>query len=178
MFLGGFRHPPNVDCAIHLVQEILPLVREAVGPVPVVIVGSHPPEEVEALAEVDGVEVAGFVEDLGPYFQRHRLMAAPLRFGAGVKGKITHSMAAGLPVVTTSIGAEGLTGVNGEHMLVADDHAGFAAAVAALYRDDDLWRRLSSNAQALAARRFEPRVAHDALAGILEAVMSGSVPAR
>jgi O-antigen biosynthesis protein len=178
MFLGGFRHPPNVDCAVHLVREILPLVREALGDVRVAIVGSHPPKEVEALAEVDGVEVAGFVEDLAPFFQRYRMLAAPLRFGAGVKGKITHSMAAGLPVVTTSIGAEGLTGVNGEHMLVADDHAGFAAAIATLYRDDDLWRRLSSNAQALAAKRFEPRVAHDALAGILESVMAGSAPAR
>jgi GT2 family glycosyltransferase/SAM-dependent methyltransferase len=179
MFLGGFRHPPNVDCAVHLVQEILPRVRDALGAVvPVTIVGSHPPEEVQALAEVDGVEVPGFVGDLAPYFQRHRLMAAPLRFGAGVKGKITHSMAAGLPVVTTSIGAEGLTAVDGEHLLVADDDAGFAAAIAALYRDDDLWRRLSANAQALAAKRFEPHVAHDALAGILEAVIAGSAPAR
>jgi GT2 family glycosyltransferase/SAM-dependent methyltransferase/glycosyltransferase involved in cell wall biosynthesis len=179
MFLGGFRHPPNVDCAVHLVQQILPLVRKALGAtIPVAIVGSHPTDEVQALAEVEGVEVAGFVENLTPYFQRHRLLAAPLRFGAGVKGKITHSMAAGLPVVTTTIGAEGLTAVNGEHLLVADDDAAFAAAIATLYRDDDLWRRLSSNAQALAQKRFEPQVARDALATILESVTSGSAAAR
>jgi GT2 family glycosyltransferase len=169
MFLGGFQHPPNVDCAVHLVRDVLPLVRREIGAVPMTIVGSHPPESVRALAEeVEDVEVTGFVEDVAPYFERARLMAAPLRFGAGINGKITHSLASGLPVVTSSLGAEGLAGVSGEHFLVADDDAGFAAAVTDVYRDDVLWKRLSSNGRALAAKRFSPDVVRDALARMLE----------
>jgi len=168
MFLGGFQHPPNVDCAVHLVRDVLPLVRRQLGSVPMTIVGSHPPDEILALAEeVEDVEVTGFVEDLAPYFQGVRLMAAPLRYGAGVNGKITHSLANGLPVVTTSLGAEGLSGVHGEHFLIADDDESFAAAVADAYRDDVLWKRLSSNGRALAGERFNPKVALDALAEIL-----------
>jgi GT2 family glycosyltransferase/SAM-dependent methyltransferase len=170
MFLGGFHHPPNVDCAIHLVRDVLPLVRRALGSVPVAIVGSHPSPEVLALSEVEDVEVTGFVEDLTPYFQRYRLMAAPLRFGAGVNGKITHSLASGLPVVTTAIGAEGLAGVDGEHLLVADDLESFASAVASLYRDDGLWERLSANGRTLAAERFGPDVAVETLERMLAGV--------
>jgi glycosyltransferase involved in cell wall biosynthesis len=173
MFLGGFLHPPNVDCVVHLVQDVLPLVRAELGPVALTIVGSHPPDVVRALADVDGVSVTGFVEDLDPYFQGCRLMAAPLRYGAGVNGKITHSLAQGLPVVTTSIGAEGLAGVDGEHLLVADDLEEFAARVVRLYRDDELWERLSAKGRALAAERFDPQVAVDALARILEAIRVG-----
>jgi O-antigen biosynthesis protein len=169
MFLGGFQHPPNVDCAVHLVRDVVPLVRQELGPVPVTIVGSHPPDAVRALAqESEDVEVTGFVEDLTPYFEGFRLMAAPLRYGAGVNGKITHSLASGLPVVTTSLGAEGLSGVDGEHFLIADDVESFAAAVADLYRDDVLWQRLSSNGRTLAAERFNPKVAFDALARMLD----------
>jgi GT2 family glycosyltransferase/SAM-dependent methyltransferase len=176
MFLGGFHHPPNVDCAIHLVRDVVPLVRRALGSVRVAIVGSHPPPEVLALSEVDDVEVTGFVEDLTPYFQRYRLMAAPLRFGAGVNGKITHSLASGLPVVTTAIGAEGLAGVNGQHLLVADDVESFAAAVAKLYGDDGLWERLSANGRALAAERFGPGVAVEALERMLAGI--AATPSR
>jgi GT2 family glycosyltransferase/SAM-dependent methyltransferase len=169
MFLGGFQHPPNVDCAVHLVRDILPLVRREIGLVPMTIVGSHPPDAIRALTEeVEDVEVTGFVEDVTPYFSGHRLMAAPLRFGAGINGKITHSLASGLPVVTTSLGAEGLSGVNGEHFLVADDDESFAAAVTDVYRDDALWKRLSSNGRTLAAERFSPNVVHDALARMLD----------
>jgi hypothetical protein len=169
MFLGGFLHPPNVDCVVHLVRDVLPLVRAELGPVALTVVGSHPPEVVRALAEVEGVTVTGFVQDLDPYFQGCRLMSAPLRYGAGVNGKITHSLASGLPVVTTSVGAEGLAGVDGEHLLVTDGLEEFAAAVVRLYRDDALWERLSANGRALAAERFDPQVAVDALARILDA---------
>jgi glycosyltransferase involved in cell wall biosynthesis len=169
MFLGGFQHPPNVDCAVHLIRDVLPLVRREIGEVPVTIVGSHPPDAVRALADVvEGVEVTGFVDDVAPYFQRARLMAAPLRFGAGVNGKITHSLASGLPVVTSALGAEGLSGVSGEHFLVADDDASFAAAIADVYRDDVLWKRLATNGRALAAQRFSPDVVRTALAAMLE----------
>jgi O-antigen biosynthesis protein len=168
MFLGGFYHRPNVGAAVHLVRELLPRIRELAGPLPVAIVGTNPPPVVEELAEVDGVEVTGFVEDLRPYFDRYRVMAAPLLYGAGVKGKVTQSLAAGLPVVTTPVGAEGLGAESGVHLMVAEDDASFAAAVAEVCRDDALWERLSAQGRELAGERFAPQVAQRELGRMLE----------
>ena len=167
MFLGGFRHTPNCDTAIHLVENLLPRIRAELGPVGLAIVGSHPTAAVRALADVPGVEVPGFVEDLTPWFQRSRLMAAPLLYGAGVKGKLTHSMASGLPVVTTPLGAEGLHARSEVELLIAADDTAFVEAVVRLYRDDELWTTLSAAGRALAARCFGPQVARTALAEIV-----------
>ena len=167
MFLGGFGHTPNVDAAIHLVEDLLPRIRQRLGPVGLAIVGSRPPDAVKALAEVAGVEVTGFVDDLTPWFERSRLMVAPLRYGAGVNGKLTHSMASGLPIVTTPIGAEGLGAADGSDLLIAEDDDAFVAAVARLYGDDELWTQMSWAGLRLAGERFGPRVAREALAEIL-----------
>jgi GT2 family glycosyltransferase/SAM-dependent methyltransferase len=167
MFLGGFAHSPNVDAAIRLVEDLLPRIRAELGPVGLAIVGSNPPAAVKALARVDGVEVTGFVEDLTPWFERSRMMVAPLVYGAGVNGKLTHSMASGLPIVTTAVGAEGLQGRDGADLLIAADEEAFVAAVVRLYRDDALWTRLSQAGLALAARRFGPEVARSALEQIV-----------
>ena len=107
LFVGGFEHPPNVDAALALVNDVMPLVWERLGDVPVTIAGSKPTPEVEALAGPN-VEITGWVEDLQPLIDGARAMAAPLRYGAGMKGKVTQSLGAGLPVVTTPTGAEGL----------------------------------------------------------------------
>jgi glycosyltransferase involved in cell wall biosynthesis len=168
MFLGGFGHAPNVHAAIHLVEDLLPAIRDELGPVGLTIVGSRPPAAVKALADVEGVEVTGFVEDLAPWFERSRVMVAPLLYGAGVNGKLTHSMACGLPIVTTPVGAEGLRARDGVDLLIGEDDDAFAAAVARVYRDDALWARMSRAGLALAAELFGPRVAREALAEILE----------
>ena len=88
--------------------------------------GPDPPAEVQALAAPD-IEVTGWVEDLGPLLDRVMVFVAPLRYGAGMKGKVTESLAAGVPVVTTSVGAEGLRAESGRDLMVADDDAGFVA---------------------------------------------------
>jgi glycosyltransferase involved in cell wall biosynthesis len=175
MFLGGFHHQPNVGAAVQLVRELLPRIRELAGPVPVAIVGTNPPPVVQELAEVDGVEVTGFVEDLAPYFERFRVMAAPLLYGAGVKGKVTQSLAAGLPVVTTPVGAEGLGAQSGRDLMIAEDDASFAAAVAEVCDDDALWERLSEHGRELAEARFAPRVAQDVLVRLLEDAPAASL---
>jgi glycosyltransferase involved in cell wall biosynthesis len=89
------------------------------------------------------VDVTGYVEDADPYFNAAAVFVAPLRYGAGVKGKIGHAMSRGLPVVTTSIGAEGIGIIDGVHGLVRDDAESFAAAVAEVSSDRELWGRLS-----------------------------------
>jgi O-antigen biosynthesis protein len=155
LFVGGFEHPPNVDAALHLVKDVMPEVWRELGDVRVSIVGAEAPAEVRALAS-PLVDVLGWVEDLQPLLDGSRLMLAPLRYGAGMKGKVTQCLAAGLPVVTTSIGAEGLLSQGGEDepneqeaLLIADAPRDLAAHAVRLYSDSDLWRRLSSSGQEL-----------------------------
>jgi glycosyltransferase involved in cell wall biosynthesis len=97
------------------------------------------------------------VEDLQPLLERSRLMVAPLRFGAGLKGKVTQCLAEGLPVITTTIGAEGLEVQDGESILIADDASEIAARVVRAYRDDELWRRISRAGQSIVAAACSPQ---------------------
>lgn len=148
LFIGGFAHTPNVDAAVKLVRDVMPAVWRELHDVRVSIVGADAPPEVKSLASAR-VDVTGWVEDLQPLLERSRLMLAPLTYGAGIKGKVTQCLAAGLPVVTTTIGAEGLGA--GDAMLVSDDPLGLAAYTIRLCRDDALWERLSRAGQALIA---------------------------
>ena len=150
VFVGGFQHPPNFDAVVELVHHIMPLVWRELPGCRLTIVGPEARAELEALAS-ERVHVAGWVEDLDPVLDGARAMVAPLRYGSGMKGKITQSLAAGLPVVTSTVGAEGLAATGGEQLLVADDPEEFAAAVVRLYGDDELWRRLSAAGIRLAA---------------------------
>jgi GT2 family glycosyltransferase/SAM-dependent methyltransferase/glycosyltransferase involved in cell wall biosynthesis len=159
LFVGGFEHVPNVDAAIRLVKEVMPSVWSEIGDVRVTIAGPSAPAEVQALMS-PLVDVVGWVEDLSPLFEQSRLLVAPLRFGAGMKGKITHSLAVGLPVVTTSIGAEGIvdSGLDGnsareECLLIADDLRELASQTIRLYQDHELWQRKSQAGQALITER-------------------------
>jgi glycosyltransferase involved in cell wall biosynthesis len=119
-FIGGYRHPPNVDAANWAAHSIMPLLRQQVPEVELLLVGSHMPDEVAALAASDILPV-GFVPSLDDIFARVRLTIAPLRYGAGLKGKVLESMAAGVPCVMTTIAAEGLNLPAGLRSLVADD---------------------------------------------------------
>jgi glycosyltransferase involved in cell wall biosynthesis len=166
LFVGGFQHQPNADAAKWLVEAILPLVRRELGEIPVTIVGPDPPPAVLAL-NGDGVEVAGWVKDLQPLLDGSRVMVAPLRYGAGVKGKVTQSLAAGLPVVTTTIGAEGLNAQDGREMLIADDPAGLAERIVRAYRDDALWGSLSEAGRDLVGRTASPDSLRRGVAALL-----------
>jgi len=176
LFVGGFEHHPNVDAAVRLVRQVMPAVWRELKDVQVTIVGSDPPPEVTALAS-PLVDVTGWVEDLQPLLDKSRLMLAPLRFGAGLKGKITQALAAGLPVVTTQVGAEGLEGEEGEFLLVAEDAEALAAHVVRVYRDDELWRGLSHSGQALIAQQCSTELVADRLRQLLEIVPTTPVDA-
>jgi GT2 family glycosyltransferase/SAM-dependent methyltransferase len=166
LFVGGFEHQPNVDAAICLVREVMPIVWRELGDVQVTIVGPHAPSEVQTLAS-PLVDVAGWIEDLQPLLEGSRLMVAPLRYGAGMKGKITQALAAGLPVTTTSIGAEGLEGHDEECLLIADDPKGLATHTIRAWRDDELWRSLSHAGQELIAERCSTEVVSGRLGHLL-----------
>lgn len=167
LFVGGFDHPPNVDAALHLCREIMPLVHRELNGVKLTLVGPNPPPEVLELAS-ERVEVTGWVEDLRPILETVAVSVAPVRYGGGMNGKITQSLAAGLPVVTSSVGSEGLGAEDGTHMFVADDPALFAQRVVALHLDNDLWRSLSDAgrqiARALTSRERQVEVLRRMLA--------------
>ena len=117
-------------------------------------IGSHPPPDILALTARPGVIVHGHVAEIGPYMDGGRISVAPLRYGAGVKGKVNLSMAHGQPVVATACAVEGMHLRDGEDVLVADDPQAFADAVARLYEDEALWNTLARNGLDSVARNF------------------------
>jgi len=165
MFLGGFQHTPNIDSAEYLVKEIFPLIKQKLPQVKLYVVGSNPPEKITNLASKD-VIVTGFVRDLDSYYDKCRLMLSPLRFGAGIKGKITQSLAKGLPVVTSSIGAEGIDLIDGENCMIADDKTDVVNKTVQVYENKDLWEKLSENGLEI-AKNYSPELTRDLLISIL-----------
>jgi O-antigen biosynthesis protein len=149
LFVGGFWHVPNGDAVLWFVEHVWPRIRAEAPEVVFRIVGADPTPEVLALRRLPGIEVVGYVPDLTPYFDSARVFVAPLRFGAGMKGKVGQSLVHGLPVVSTAVGAEGMSLVDGAHLLMADTAEEFAEAVLSLLDDDGLWGRLQTHGRAL-----------------------------
>jgi GT2 family glycosyltransferase len=162
VFVGGYRHPPNVDAALFYAREVLPHLRRLLPDVTTYLIGSNPPQVVNDLTQ-PGLEVVGFVPDLEPWFDRARISVSPLRYGAGVKGKVNHAMSHGLPMVASIASVEGMHLVDGEDVLIADEPEAFAEAVARLYSDEDLWNRLSGAGLANVREHFSPEAAGRAL---------------
>jgi glycosyltransferase involved in cell wall biosynthesis len=166
VFVGGFQHPPNIDAVCWFVGQVMPLLR-ANGSAPLLhIIGSKVPSAVLDLT-ADDVIVHGFVADIAPYLDNCRLSIAPLRYGAGVKGKVNMAMSYGLPVVATSIAVEGMHVRPGTDVMVADTAADFAAAIERAYDDALLWQTLSDNGLANVAEHFSFDAARVALRRIL-----------
>jgi GT2 family glycosyltransferase len=170
LFVGNFRHRPNEDGVRFFIEEVLPRVRKELPGVELLLVGDGAPREFSQLS-AEGVRLLGYVPDVDPLFARARVFVAPVRFGAGIKGKIGEALAYAIPLVTTTVGAEGMSLRDGEEALIADTARALAAAVVRLYRDEALWRRLASNAHAHVERHFSPRVVgrvvNDSVRGLL-----------
>lgn len=164
LFVGNYAHAPNVDAAVWLATRIMPQFWKYFPAIPLTLAGADPTPAVKKMAG-PLVEVPGFVVDLESLLAKHRVFAAPLRFGAGLKGKIVQAMAAGIPIVTTDIGAEGIFR-EPQEMMLANDAQSFATAMTELYNDDGKWIAYSSGARR-GAQRFSP----EAQAGQLRAVL-------
>jgi O-antigen biosynthesis protein len=154
VFVGGFHHPPNTDAVRWFGEQVFPLIRQRLPEVRFHCIGSDPPDHILALGNQPGIEIHGHVPDLSPYMDDVRIAVAPLRFGAGVKGKINLSMAHGQPVVATSCAVEGMYLRDETDVLVADDAQAFAAAVVRLYQDEAMWNRLAANGLENVRRHF------------------------
>ena len=163
VFVGGFRHPPNVDAVRWFCAEAWPRIRARLPQARFHCIGAEPPDDIARLDGRDGIRVHGHVPDLVPYMDGCRVAVAPLRAGAGVKGKINLSMAHGQPVVATPLAAEGMHLRDGHDVLLADRAEAFADAVVRLYRDRALWQALSSNGLDSVGRHFSADAARPAL---------------
>ena len=166
LFIGGFRHPPNTDAILWYGNEILPRLRERLPGVKTYVVGIDPPATIKALAAEDLV-ITGHVPDLTPYLTGCRLSVSPLRYGAGVKGKVNHAMSYGLPVVATTPSIEGMHLTPGVDVLVGDDPEGFADAVAHAYRDQELWNTLSEGGRENIRKHFSRDIARSAVSRLV-----------
>jgi O-antigen biosynthesis protein len=167
-FVGGYQHRPNVDAALHLFNEIMPLIRAEGLPIRCYLGGSRMPQEVKGLCAPD-VEIVGYVADLANLFEKVRCAVAPLRYGAGVKGKVLDSFSFGLPCVMSDVAAEGLDLPAELSWLVARSSKEFAQKVVALHREDGLAIRLGDAARAYVRDRCAFDVVRDQLAQILAA---------
>ena len=162
MFVGNFNHLPNRDAVVWFVEEVFPLVRAALPRVEFNVVGSHLPDQIAALAR-PGVNIVGWVQDLVPLYDSIRLVVAPLRYGAGIKGKLGESASHGVPFVCTTIAIEGTLMESGRDCLAADESNAFADAVIALYDDEATWETMSQNVQRAIDAQCAPDVARAAL---------------
>jgi len=174
-FTGFLSYWPNADACAYFIGEVLPLLRTLVQDVRFRMVGRVPPESLVTLAEQHGVELHADVPDIRPWFATSHVMVAPIRAGSGTRLKILEAFAAGRPVVSTTIGCEGLDVQDGIHLLIADTPDAFARAVARVVTTPDLSARLVEHAAALFRARYE-RTALAAQLRQLVASLEGTTP--
>lgn len=157
MFIGGFSHRPNVDAVKWLAEEILPEISKLDPEIKIHILGSNPPKEVLSLAN-EHLIMEGFVTDeqLEEFYRTSRISFVPLRYGAGIKGKVIEALRYGIPVVTTSVGAEGIENAESV-MLVEDDAKALAEKIVRLYHDGDALAKMSADGVEYIKKNFSPR---------------------
>jgi glycosyltransferase involved in cell wall biosynthesis len=172
--LGTLHYPPNADGVRWFAREVFPLIQEKAPEVSLTITGKNPPPDIVELSagNLNRIEVTGYIPDLRPYLERSAIMVVPVRAGSGMRVRILEAFARGIPVVTTSIGLEGIEAIPGLDVLVADTPQDFAAAVIQIMNDDSLQRQLAERGRRLVEGHYDWRVAlkrlgdvYDQLAG-------------
>lgn len=159
IFVGGFQHPPNIDAVEYYAREIWPLLREQHPELETYVIGSKMPDRLRDMGQAAGLQMLGFVEDLAPYYQQCVVAIAPLRYGAGVKGKVNQALSYGVPVVGSSMAFEGMSLAHGRDAMMADTPDAFADAISQLLSDSGLWQTLSDNGRASLDGQFSFDVA-------------------
>jgi O-antigen biosynthesis protein len=169
-FVGAYGHHPNVDAVQWFAREIWPKMRHQLPGVKAFLIGSEMPPAVAALVG-EGIVPLGHLRDLTPYLERCRISIAPLRYGAGVKGKINLAQSWGIPVVATTVAVEGMQLEHLQDVLVADTPEDFAHAIVRLYTDEALWTVVSEGGRANVARNFSPEAATGAIEQLVTAAL-------
>lgn len=166
MFIGGYQHTPNVDAVEWFVSEIFPLIEKQLPDLNFHIIGSRAPKHIKAMAR-DNIIFQGFVENIEPVMDDIRIAIAPLRYGAGVKGKVNMSMSYGQPVVGTKVAVEGMFTKDEKDCLMAETPEQFASQVVRLYQDEKLWNQISQGGLANVENYFSFDAAKKAIEEIL-----------
>ncbi len=166
MFIGGYQHTPNVDAVEWFVAEILPLIEKQLPDLIFHIIGSKAPKHIQEMS-ANNIVYQGFVEDIEPVMDDIRIAVAPLRFGAGVKGKVNMSMSYGQPVVGTKIAVEGMFTQEGVDVLMAETPQEFADQIIRLYNDEELWNTISKGGLANVQNFFSFDAAKKAIKQVL-----------
>jgi glycosyltransferase involved in cell wall biosynthesis len=175
IFLGDLAYTPNEDGALYLLDEVLPAMDLGRGEAQVVLVGRRPTNRLKAAAAArENVEVTGEVDEVVPYLVHGDVLAVTLRVGGGTRLKILEAMAAGLPIVTTSKGLEGIDAEHGTHVLIADDPAALAAAITEILTDPALGAGLVEQARELVDRCYS----WNAIARLIADATADLIPAR
>lgn len=158
--LGTLHYPPNADGIRWFIQQVFPLIMAKLDNVTLTVVGKNPPVDFFALQEQAGgsIEVTGFIKDLDPYLAASAIMVVPVRAGSGMRVRILEAFARGLPMVTTTIGLEGIQASVGEDILVEDDEKGFAEAVIRLLEDPSLQAHLAENGRHFVENFYDLRI--------------------
>lgn len=168
--LGTLHYPPNADGIRWFFNEVFPLVRERVPDAALTIIGKNPPADFIELAERNPgvIKVTGYVDDLRPYLEESALMVVPVRAGGGMRVRILEAFAYAMPVVTTTVGLEGIHGTHGHDVLVADTPADFASRTVELLQDASLQDKLASNGRKLATTKYDWQAVLSAMQPIYE----------
>jgi hypothetical protein len=155
IYCGKMSYEPNVDAVIWLCNEIIPLIHEKIPDAQLLIVGRDPAVEVMELDSLKGVHVIGTVPDERPYYDESDVFVIPLRLGSGTRIKVPAAMSMGIPIISTSLGIEGITGLTAEEIVTADSPQEFSAAVIRLINDPVLRRRQADAAREKAKALFD-----------------------
>ena len=178
IFVGHLRVLHNIDAATFLAQEVLPLVRRRAPNCTLSIVGADPAPQIRQLGQSPGVTVTGFVPDLNEYLNNAAVFVAPLRFAAGIQNKVLEAMAAGRPVVTTSLVNDGLGARAGRHVLVADDAHSTAQQIVKLLTDAQIREELGRAGRRFVEERYSWAHAVNRTRKIEKSLEQGRDPAR
>lgn len=172
VFIGYFRHSPNVHGIMRFCREILPLIRQEIPETKLFIVGSSPPDEIIRLGKMDNVVVTGWVDDIKPYIARSSVYIAPLWLGTGMRVKILEAWAMAKPVVTTSVGSQGIDCTPGEDILIADDPQEFAAQTVRLLRDKALREKLGKNGRKQVETKYDWEIIIRQVEGMYDEILA------
>ncbi|MDD5066629.1 MAG: glycosyltransferase family 4 protein [bacterium] len=178
IFIGKMSYQPNEDAVLYFVHEIFPFIKEKISDAKFYIVGPNPPEEIIALAENKNIIVTGFVKNLTPYYRNSKVSIVPLRAGGGTRLKILESMGLGRPVVSTSIGCEGICVQQGRNIFIADDPSAFARRCIQLMSDKRTWNRITKNGRELVEKRYSWEKIGNELRLEYESMIQGPVTTR
>lgn len=178
VYVGAFRHNPNIDAMLFFCREIFPQIRKKRPQTRLVIVGSHPGPRIQALAQQPNISVTGWVEDVRRYYYHAQVIIVPLRTGVGIRGKVMEAWAAGRAMVATPLACQGLKVIHGENIMIASQPKEFARWCCALLEHPEFCRRLAANGRKTVEKHYTWEGIGDRLIRLYEEEVGLSQKAR